>query len=179
MKIIGKKTIYKGKYLKVLEKEYLTKNKNKGIWEYIERKESVFIFALTKDRQVILERNYRIPLNSFNIELPAGLLDKKNESPKEAAKRELLEETGYLAKKIIQIFRSPLEPGISSSRGIIFFAPNVEFVGKKKGEDVEEIETIKVPLEKLEEFLLEKAEKENIDLKIFGVLAILKKKCLI
>jgi ADP-ribose pyrophosphatase len=179
MKIIGKKTIYKGKYLKVVEKEYLTKTGKKGIWECVEKKGGVFIFPLTKNKEVILEKIYRVPLNSFTIEIPAGLLDKSKEKPEKAAKRELLEETGYLAKKLIPVFKFPVEPGLASNQGILFFAPDVEFVGKIKGEDVEEIEVLRIPLKKLEDFLIKQSNKTKVDLKIFGALAILKKRKLI
>lgn len=99
MKILNKKIVYKGRYLKVIKKEFLTKTGKKRFWEYVKRKNAVVIFPLTKKKEVILERIYRLPIDSFDVELPAGLLDKKGETPREAAKRELLEETGYFAKK--------------------------------------------------------------------------------
>ncbi|PIP24845.1 MAG: NUDIX hydrolase [Candidatus Nealsonbacteria bacterium CG23_combo_of_CG06-09_8_20_14_all_36_12] len=179
MKILKKKVIYKGKYLRAVEKEYLTKTGKRGIWECIERPAGVLIFPLTKNKEVILEKIFRIPINSYSIELPAGALDRKNENPKETAKRELLEETGYLAKKLIPVFKWQLSPWVASSLGILFFAPDVEFVGKKGGEDVEEIEVIKVPLKNLEKFLLENLKKTKVEISIFGALAILREKRLI
>lgn len=193
MKILSKKIVYKGKYLKVIEKEYLTKTKKKGVWEYIERPAGVLIFPLTKEKlpndpffqaketgpYVILEKIFRIPINSYSIELPAGALDKKNETPKQTAKRELLEETGYLAKKLIPIFEWQLSPWVAFSKGILFFAPEVEFVGKKGGEDVEEIEVIKVPLKNLEKFLLRESKKSKIEMSVLGAITLLKMKKLI
>lgn len=176
MEIIGKKLIYQGKYLKVIQKEYLTKTKKRGSWDYVERMGAVIIFALTKEKEVILEKIFRIPLSSFSIELPAGLMDKKGENARKAAKRELLEETGYLAKKLIPIFQWPLEPSLAPDMAILFFAPNVEFKGKEKGDDCEEIQVLKVPLENLEDFLLKPKKGITIDLKIFGALSILQNK---
>ena len=176
MKIIGKKLVYKGEYLKVIQKEYLTKTKKRGNWDYIERKGAVIIFALTKEKEVILEKIFRIPLGSFSLELPGGMLDKKGESACQAAKRELLEETGYLAKKLTPVFQWPLEPSLVPDEAILFFAPDVEFKEKTDGEDSEEIEVLKVPLEKLEEFLLESKKDMTVDLKIFGALSILQNK---
>jgi len=179
MKVLGQKLIYKGKYLKVFEREYLDKKKKKRVWECIERKMAVVIFALTRKKEVILEKIFRLPLNSYIIELPAGLVDKKGESPKKAAQRELLEETGYFARKLIPVFQWPLDSGLLTSQGILFFAKNVRFLGKRRTEDVEEIEVLKVSLTKLEDFLLQSSKKFKVDLRIFGALAILKKEKLI
>lgn len=180
MKILKKKTIFKGKYLKVLRKEFLTRAGKKGIWECVESKDAVFIFPLTRKKEVILEKNYRVPLESFVIELPAGLLDKKKEKSAKAAKRELLEETGYLAKKLIPVFKFPMEPGLNLRQGTLFFAPDVESVGEPKTkDDVEEIKIIKFPLRKIEKLLFQQSKKTKVDLKIFGALAILRKKGLV
>jgi len=176
MRILKKKIVYKGKYQKVLEREFLTKAGTKGIWEYVERGDAVFIFPLTKKKEVILEKIYRIPIKSFSIEIPAGRLDKKGEKPKKTAQRELLEETGYLAKKLIPVLKFPIEPCLVPNQGILFFAPDVEFIGKKGGEDVEEIEVLKVPVDNLESFLISQSKKVNVDIKILGFLTLLKKK---
>ena len=179
MKILNKKIVYKGRYLKVIKKEFLTKTGKKRFWEYVKRKNAVVIFPLTKKKEVILERIYRLPIDSFDVELPAGLLDKKGETPREAAKRELLEETGYFAKKLILVFKKPLDPGVFSNELFCFFAPDVELKRKAKTEDTEEIEVLKVPLKKLVDFLLRPPKNTKVDIKILSFLPILKNKKLI
>jgi len=179
MKIIGRKTDYRGKYLQIVRKEYLTNNGKKGFWECVERRGGVLVFAVTKDNEVILEKIFRIPIESYSIELPAGALDRRNEKPKETAKRELREETGYSAKKLTKVLKWKMSPWFSFSEGTLFFAPNVEFIGRKGGEDVEEIETIKVPLRSLETFLMKQSEKINVEISIFAALALLRKKKLV
>ncbi len=180
MKISKQKIVYKGKYLEVLSKEYFTKNGEKGIWECIKKPNAVFIFPLTKNKEVILEKIYRIPINSFSIELPAGLLDKKGEKPEKAAKRELIEETGYLAKKLIPILKFAIDPAFVTNEGILFFAPEVELKSNPTTkEDVEEIEVIKVPLKNLREFLIKQSKKITIDPKILGFIPLLKAKKLL
>jgi len=179
MKIFKKKEAYKGKYLKVIEREYLNKFGKKGIWECIEKHNAVFIFPITKKKEVILEKIYRIPIKSFSIELPAGLLDKPKENPKKAAKRELLEETGYLAKKLIPILKFPIQPALATHWGFVFFAPEVEFISKINQDDAEEIEVLKIPINKLENFLIKQSKKTNIDIKILGFFALIKEKKLI
>lgn len=179
MKILGEKRVYKGKFIKVFKRDFLTKEGKKGKWELIERKGAVMVFALTKKKEVILEKIYRVPLKSFSLELPAGMLDKKGESKKKAARRELLEETGYLAKKLIFVKSVPFNPGLEKTELSLFFAPDVEYFGKKKTEDVEEIEIIKVPLKNFFEFLFKVSSKIKVDLAIFAILPLLAKKGLI
>ncbi len=179
MKILNSKIAYKGKYLKVIEKEFLDKNGKKEIWECVKRKDAVFIFALTKKKEVILEKIFRVPVNSFVISLPAGTIDKKRDKPQNVARRELLEETGYLAEKLIPFLKFPPNPGVLMEKGILFFVSEVEYTGKRKTEDTEEIEVLKIPLKKLENFLIKQAKYFKIDIKIWGAINILRKKNLI
>ena len=62
---------------------------------------AVCIAPVTEDGQIILERQYRYPVDRVLTELPAGKLDFKDEDPLEAAKRELREETGFRAAEWI------------------------------------------------------------------------------
>lgn len=179
LKITKKKIPYKGKYIKVVEKYCTTDNGKKFVWECVERYSAVFIFAMTKNREVILEKNYRVSLEDYIIETPAGLLDKKGENPKVAAQRELLEETGYMAKKMILVYEHPLEPAIGMQKGFLFFAPNVKLTNKRNLDDAEYIEIIKVPISKLEKFLIDQGKKVKIDVHIWSALALLKNKKLL
>ena len=183
MKILKTETIFDGKYLKLKRKHFKTKNGKMGFWECVERKriKSMFvaIFALTKNKEVILERNYRIPLESYIIELPAGLCDKKGESEIKAAKRELLEETGYRAKKLIPVLRGPVLSGITKEEMSVYFAPEAKLVKKPSTDDAEEIEVIKIPLNKLVDFVLNPPRNTKVNVKILAILPILKKKKLI
>ena len=183
MKILKTETVFDGKYLRMKRKHFKTKNASKGVWEYIERKtfSSAFvaIFALTKKKEVILERNYRVPLEGLVIELPAGLCDKKGESEIKTAQRELLEETGYYAKKLIPILRGPLVPGETNEEISFYFAPEVELVSKPSTGDAEEIEIIKVPLDKFVDFILNPPKGARINATVLSILPILRKKKLI
>ncbi len=183
MEILNREVVFDGKFVRIIKKTFKTKKGKTGIWEVVERtklrKRIVIIFALTKNKEVVLEKNYRVPLEGYAIELPAGLTDKEGESEKEAARRELFEETGYVAKEIIEVFTSVGSPGLTDSEYVYFFAPNVEFVGKQKADDEEEIEAFTVPLEKLVEFVLGQNREIKIDDKILNVLPVLKHKRLI
>ena len=90
MKVLNKKIIYKGKHLKVVEKEYLTETGKRGIWECVERPTGVLIFPMTRKKEVILEKIFRIPIGSYSIELPAGALEKKMKFRKKPPSENLL-----------------------------------------------------------------------------------------
>jgi len=183
VEITKRETVFEGEHLKFVRKHFKT-GKGEGIWETIERKNiynkgAVVIAALTKERELILERNWRAPLESFVIQLPAGLSDKEGENEEEVARRELLEETGYKAEKLIPIIAVPLCPALTPTRATHFFAPGVEFVGKEGKEVPEEIEVLKVPVEKLDDFLLNLPQNTELDLRVPGLLWVLEREKLI
>jgi ADP-ribose pyrophosphatase len=184
MEIIEKKIVYEGKYLRVINKCFKTDKGKKHIWETIERKNiygsgAVVIAALTKKREIILEKNWRAPLESSIIQFPAGLTDKEGETEEETAKRELLEETGYRAEKLIPIISVPLCPALTFTKATYFFAHEVEFVGKKRKEDMENIEVLKIPIKKIDDFLLNLPQDTELDIRVLGILWVLERKKLI
>ena len=126
-----------------------------------------------------MEKIYRIPFESWVLELPAGLQDKKGENEKEVATRELLEETGYRAKKLVRILQGPMNPGQSTDEGIYYFAKDVVFEREPIHEDTEEIKVIKVPILELVEFVEKNSKKMKTDSKILSILPILQKRKLI
>lgn len=121
MRITKREVVFDGKYLQVVRKEFNTDTGEGGTWEAVQRKNiygkgAVVIVALTKDGEVVLERNWRVPLESFVIQFPAGLTDREGESEEETAKRELLEETGYRAERLIPIISVPVSPVLTATR---------------------------------------------------------------
>lgn len=184
MRITKREVVFEGKYLQVVRKEFDTDMGEGGTWETVERKNiygrgAVVIVALTKDRKVVLERNWRVPLESFVIQFPAGLTDREGESEEETAKRELLEETGYRAKRLIPIISVPVSPVLTPTRATHFLAPEVEFVGRRGREIGEQIGVLKIPVDKISDFLLNLPEDTELDLRVPGILWILQKRGLI
>ncbi|MDY7018696.1 MAG: NUDIX hydrolase [Chloroflexota bacterium] len=183
MEITMRETIFEGEHLRFMKKHF-RRGKGEGIWETIERKNvynegAVVIIALTKEGDLILERNWRAPLESFVIQFPAGLSDREGENSEEVARRELLEETGYKAQKLIPIIVTPLCPALTPTRAAHFFAPEVEFIGGESIEIAEEIEVLKVPVNNLDDFLMNLPKDTELDLRVPGILWVLERKKLI
>jgi ADP-ribose pyrophosphatase len=86
------------------------------------------IVPLLENGDIIFVRQYRYPLKKFSLELPAGKLE-PNEEPVDCAKRELLEETGYIAEKYVKLTTMFTTPGFCNEVLHIYLA-----TGLKKSE---------------------------------------------
>lgn len=73
-------------------------NETEQDYDYLKIREGVCVLAVYK-KQVILQRQYRYPVRSWERELPGGFVD-DGETPERAAKRELAEETGFIAERV-------------------------------------------------------------------------------
>src|SRR3989338_1208462 len=131
-----------------------------GQWEYIERNNCrgiVIILEMRDEEKVILVEQYRQPVHKKVIEFPAGLIcdDPKhmNESMATAAKRELLEETGYKAQKIVKLLTGPVSSGSSADLVTLVRAYGLTKVSAGGGDHAEAIRVHEVPLRQAEQWL--------------------------
>ena len=181
MKILRDELVYDGQFLQVIARYFIDCKGNEQIWEVIRRNtygDIAGIVAITKDRDIILEKVFRIPLNAYVLEFPAGLRDRKNESEKEMIQRELLEETGYKVESVEELMRGPFTAGLRDDEMVIYLGTNAYLVQKPQLESAEDIEVIKVPLDKLFDYLLAQ-KKVKVDLKLTSVIPYLERKGLL
>jgi ADP-ribose pyrophosphatase len=183
MKIRDRKTQWQGKFLRsvLLTYEQAAAPGEAGKmhqWEYVERIGCnciVGVVAITDDESVIVARQFRPPLGGYVVELPAGLCE-PNEPPEDAAKRELIEETGYSASELHFLAEGPLSSGLSSEILTAYLATGLSYVGIGDRDETEDIEVMKIPVDSLFEKLEELRTAGNyIDLKIYGLVSIAKK----
>ena len=97
-KTITSEYIFKGKLINV-RKDIVTTPEGESVREIVEHADGATILALKPNGMVIMERQFRKPMEEVVFELPAGKVD-PGEDPETAALRELREETGYRAGKI-------------------------------------------------------------------------------
>ncbi|OYX67083.1 MAG: NUDIX hydrolase [Sphingomonadales bacterium 32-64-17] len=133
--------------------------KRRGKWEYVGRARGIraaVILPLDGD-DVILVEQYRVPLGCNCLELPAGLIGDEdgaqNEDPLEAAKRELIEETGYSAARWENLGVYFSSPGMVSESFTLLRASELAKVGEGGGVEDEEIIVHRVNRAELEQFV--------------------------
>jgi 8-oxo-dGTP pyrophosphatase MutT (NUDIX family) len=148
-------------------------------WEALERVGIggiVVMVAVTPSGSVILERQFRPPVGRDVIELPAGLVE-SDETMEVAAKRELIEETGWSAGKLEFLAEGPISTGASTEALRAYLCTELEHVGKNGGDDNEIIEVIEVPLYNAQEYLRDQQKQGMlVDLKVFGLVELARKK---
>jgi ADP-ribose pyrophosphatase len=170
-----KTTLYTGKFLTLV---------HEGHWEYVERVKATgaaIIVAVTDEAKLLLVEQYRDPCHARTIEMPAGLigddLGASEEPHAEAARRELLEETGYEAGHMEFLTSGPASGGLASEIVTLFRATQLRRVGAGGGVAHEEIIVHEVPLPEVEAWLAAKAKSGVlIDPKLYAGLYFLVRK---
>ena len=109
---------------------------------------AVCIVPLLDDGRVIVERQFRYPVNEVITEIPAGKRDSRDEAPDDAARRELREETGITARELIPL--GPFYPAAAYSDEVIwmYLARGLTF-GEQQLDDDEFLNLQAVPLDEL------------------------------
>jgi ADP-ribose pyrophosphatase len=144
-----------GKYLRLVKR---------GHWEYADRHTctgAVAVVAITEDRRLLLVEQYRIPLLKNVLELPAGLVGdvpgEQHEEMATAARRELVEETGYEAAEMRWLAAGPSSAGLTSEVVDFFLATGLQRVGAGGGDHHENIVVHEVSLDTAPQWLAERA----------------------
>ncbi len=114
--------------------------------EYVKHIGAVCIIPITDDGEVILERQYRYAVDRILTEIPAGKLDSPDEDLREAALRELREETGAVAGELIDMGDYFGSPAIMGERIRMFMARALTF-GERSLDEDEFLDVIKMPLD--------------------------------
>lgn len=109
----------------------------------------VLVLALTANEEVVMVRQYRHGIERVCLELPGGLVDADDDSPALSARRELLEETGYRADKIILLGECFPQPAVLSNKCFFYLAKNAACAQPQHQDSGEDIEILKIPLKEI------------------------------
>ena len=146
-----------------------------GHWESCERTHgqgmAVIVIAATPEDEVLFVEQYRVPLGARTIEMPAGLVgdDRDHDTLETAARRELVEETGWEPGSVEVLLVGPTSSGMSNERIAFVRARGLRKVGDGGGVDNEDIVVHAVPRREAPAWLMRKhAEGFELDLKLWA-----------
>jgi ADP-ribose pyrophosphatase len=120
------------------------------------RPEVVLTFPVTSDNKVIMVRQYKHGAKEILLEFPGGIFDPAEESPRDAALREMREETGYHSDDIEELTVVYDNPTKDTNRIFFFLARNAEKRFDTEFDATEDIETVEVPLSEIPTLIKER-----------------------
>ena len=143
-KRLSGESVFEGRLLQVRRDRVLLPDGAEAQREYIIHPGAVVIIAFTDRQELVMERQFRYPLGREFFELPAGKID-PGEDPAQTARRELAEETGYLASRWRHLALIHPSIGYSNERIEIFLAEDLS-AAPAKLDDEEFLEVFTLPL---------------------------------
>lgn len=145
---VSSEDIFSGRILHLVNDEVRLPNGETSSREVIRHIGAVCVIPITDDNEVIVERQYRYPVEEVLTEIPAGKLDYKDEDRLEAAKRELREETGYTADAWTDLGIFYPAAAYSDEKITLYMARGLH-AGERDLDEDEFINVVKVPINDL------------------------------
>jgi 8-oxo-dGTP pyrophosphatase MutT (NUDIX family) len=124
--VLGQRVIYDNPWIGITEYEVINPRGGKGIYGKVRFKNlAIGILPLDDKGNTWLVGQYRFPLNAYSWEIPEGGGDPAI-PPAESARRELLEETGLVAKQWTELLKMHLSNSVTDEQAIVFLAQGLE-----------------------------------------------------
>ncbi len=149
-KTLSSEYVFRGKVIDVKRDDILVSNGHKSIREVVEHSGGVVILAI-KEGKILTVNQFRYPIKTTSIELPAGKLE-IGEDPDFASKRELEEETGYIAKNWKSLGYIYTSVGFCNEKLYLYLATDLEYKQVNPDED-EIIEAKEYPIKEVFEMI--------------------------
>ena len=141
---ISSRHIYSGRIIDVRVDTVRLQNGRESTREIVDHAPSICVVPVDADRNVLMVRQYRKPVDQFLLEVPAGGIE-EGETPEEATRRELQEEIGHTTDNLLPLSAFWLAPGWCSEYMYAFLATGLQPAALDSDED-EFIEVVRVPL---------------------------------
>ena len=145
---------YNGRLLHVFSDSVELPDGSRSYREYLRHYGAVCVVPLTDEGNVIMEYQYRYPVSRVILEIPAGKLDSESEDPESAAKRELLEETGFTADEWINIGEYMPAPAYSNEHVTMFIARGLH-KGDRHLDDGEFLDVVEIPMDDMIKMIID------------------------
>ena len=159
--------IYENDWIVLSEHKVINPNGNKGIYGIVSFKNiAIGIIPLDEEGDTWLVGQYRYTLGEYSWEIPMGG-GPLSIDPLVSAKRELLEETGLIAKKWTNLLKIHTSNSVTNEEGFVFLAEDLE-QSTPEFDDTEKIEIMKLPFQEAYEMVLDNKITDSIS--IAGIL---------
>ncbi len=143
-KQVARKEIYDGQILHIVVDDIVLPNGSPAKREMALHNGAVCVVPITENGEIIMERQFRYPFDDVIWEIPAGKIDKDECDPLAAAKRELLEETGYSSDNFRFIGIYYPSPAILTEKIYMYIATDLK-KGEQELDEDEFLEVTAVP----------------------------------
>jgi ADP-ribose pyrophosphatase len=150
-KTLSSQRIYEGRAVRLRVDTVLKPDGKTTTREVVEHSDCVAVVVLDSKDRAILVRQYRKAVDKFLLEIPAGGIE-PGEQPIECVRRELQEEIGYLPNRIERLGGFYSAPGYCTEYLHLYLATHL-IPSRKKAEDTEEIEIVRVPLARIPDMI--------------------------
>ncbi len=140
--------IFDGKVLHLYRDDIILPDGRDAFREYCRHMGAVCVVPVTDEGEIICVRQYRYAIGAETLEIPAGKLDSRDEDPRDAALRELREETGATCKSLTYMGKFFSSPAVLDECIHMYLAEGLEF-GDTDFDDDEFIEIVKIPVNEL------------------------------
>ncbi len=141
-KFLESEKVFDGRLLKVYCDKVQLPNGGESFRELVRHPGAVAIVPVLNDGRIVFVRQYRYAVGQAMLEIPAGKLDIKGESPDACALRELQEETGYIAKNIRRLASVSTSPGFTNEVIHIYIADDL--IADKQCPDEDEFINVEI-----------------------------------
>ncbi len=142
IKKIAEQQVFKSKVFTIKDVK-LTTPGGEVTYQIVEKRDGVILVPITKDKKVILVREYFAGINAYTLSLPKGQIDDGHDEL-QTANKELQEEIGYKATKLKKIGVVTVSPGYLTQKISIYLAMDLQ-KSKLAGDEDEELEVVPYP----------------------------------